>query len=140
MKIEKKIVEVPHRRVIKPASYQDQPTGDVRERTVIKENGDRVIEQIPITQRVFFEAVVEETILQQERFVVKTRAFAHPGETIKSKGGVLVDQIEEEHHFANEEDAKRFVADSAKNPGFRGIITTRTLPNGKTEIVQDRNK
>jgi len=120
MKIEKKTFERPHKKLIKPASFQDVDTGDRRERKIIKQDGSEVIEQVPITQRVHFEPVFEDAIQRQERWTVKTMARGQRGEMVRTPGGLVVTEFEEEHEFASEADAKRFIEDTRK--GEKGIV------------------
>jgi len=94
MQIEIKEVEKLEKRLIKAASFKDIETGDVRERAVIKPGGERVIEQVPIKQRVFYEAVFDDVIVKQNVYAV-------------------FDGVET-HEFASEKDAQHFINESTK--------------------------
>lgn len=115
MKIEEKNIERPYKKMVKPAAMKDIDTGEKREVTIIKEDGQRVVEERAITRRVHYEAVTEDAVLQQKVFSVKTITKATGDRMIKTKGGLLVKELEEEHHFASREDAERFIEDSRKD-------------------------
>lgn len=117
--IEKRTVEVTRKRMLKPARFEDIDTGDRRERMVIKSDGERVVEQVPITQRVHYEPVFEDTIELKEVYVVKTKTKPN-GRYNRAKSGLLLQSVEEEHHFASQEDAERFLNDTAKKRTIRG--------------------
>jgi hypothetical protein len=99
---------------VRPARIEDIDTGDRRERKLIKQDGTEIIEQIPVTQRVFHEPVTEDVAVIQDVFAVKTTARVPNNDFKKNKNGLLLREIIEEHQFATEEDAKRFIDDTAK--------------------------
>lgn len=101
MEIEKRIVERPFKKLIRQAEIEHRDTGDMREQKTIKADGSIVVEKVPVIQRVFHEPVFENAVLQQEIHVVKAGK-------------------KEEHHFASEEDARRFINDTEKDVAARG--------------------
>lgn len=110
MQVEKKTIERKYKKVIREAHVQDIDSGHKREQKIIKNDGTEIIEHVPIMQRVFFEAIHEDAVIQQEVFVVKTMArHPHPKKMLRSPGGVMVKEFEEEHHFATKDDADRFI-------------------------------
>jgi hypothetical protein len=97
MNIEKRTIEVSRTKIVSDARFEEIDTGEKLEVKITKEDGKKVVEQQPITRRVFHKAVYEEIKEPKDIFVVK------------AENGV------EEHHFANEEDATRFLNDTAKD-------------------------
>lgn len=114
LKMDKKKIHVPHKKLIKGARIKEIDTGQKKEVTIIDENGVKRIEQQPIMQRVTFDPVYEDALLEKEVFAVKTMAYARPGEFLKTAAGLLVEEMEEEHQFASKEDADNFIESTRK--------------------------
>lgn len=122
MKVEKRTVKKIKKKLVKPARYEERDTGDRRERKTIKENGEVVVDHVPITQRVFFEPVYEDIEVEREVFIVRTIAKSTKGKTLKTQSGLVLPEIEESHEFATEDDALRFISDTVISKRKRGEI------------------
>lgn len=87
--ITEKIIESEKERIVRPAHYREVDTGNRRQLEIIKPDGQKVIEERPIIERVFQEAI-------KDKVIVKTTIFAY-------------DDGVDEHHFATEAEAKEFL-------------------------------
>lgn len=94
MKIEQKEIEKVRRRVVKPAGLEHVPTGEMREQVVHKQDGTRETRLIPITNAVQVDAVISEEKYKETVYVIQDGP--------------------DEHVFANETDAKRFLESAVR--------------------------
>jgi hypothetical protein len=81
--IERKIIKIPHKKVIKPAEYQEKDTGTFKEVTIVKDNGDTEKKLVPIFEKIFIDAVIEETFIEKDVFCVTIEKETHEFATEK---------------------------------------------------------
>lgn len=93
MEIQERIIKKQRQKIISPARSQEVETDEMRERVIIKKNGDRIIETVPVTRIEHIDAVTKTEEYEIKVFVVRDGT--------------------EEHEFATEKDAKNFIKDSA---------------------------